>query len=348
MQFSDTVKSITREAIVPKVYDTVLNGNVGLLRLMGNAMDWGSGYRKDIIIKYQKSNVGGLVGLGGSLDTSRSNTRKKMQFEPKRRHKPVLMDDIEGQLNKGDEQVLELLATEMDSVAQDLLDESGDDLYGGTGAGEEFDSIDNAADDSTNYASYGGLARSTYDSLNGYLSTGVGTLALSDFSTAWNNVTIGSDRPTLALADVTSWTAYEGLLTPTVRAGYQTSGFPQVTRTGTVDSRRALGGEIGFDSVFYRGTPVVEDEKCPSGEVKLLNERYFHFHGVTIDGYENFNISEDANVEGPQAIPMPRGFNWSGLMKSPNQPASVGHFYVIGNYVAKDPRRAGSIEDITG
>lgn len=347
MNFTNTVTTITREVIVPKVYDTILKGNVGLLRTLGNAKAWTSGYRMDVPIKYQKSTVGGLVGLGGSLDTSRSETRVKMQFTPKRRHKPVLIDDIEQQLNKGDEQVLMLLATEMDSVAQDLLDDAGSDFYTGTGSGNNFDSIDNSADDATQYSTYGGLARATYSSLNGYLATAVGTLALSDFSSAHNSTKVGSDKATLMLADTTSWTAYEGLLQPVVRAGYEANGFPQVTRTGEISSRKALGGDIGFDSLYYRGTPLVEDEKCPSGEVKIINERYFNFYGIDIDDYEKINLSAE-NVDGPQSIPVPRGFNWSGLLRSTQQPAQVGHLYVIGNYVSKDPRRTGSVEGITG
>lgn len=347
MQFTDTVKTLTREVVVKKVYDTVLKGNVGVLRAMGNAMSWSTGYRFDTPVKFQKSTVGGLVGIGGTLDTSRSNTRVKMQFDPKRRHKPVLVDDVETELNKGDEQVLSLLATEMDSVAQDLMDEAGNDFYGGTGAGEEFDSILNASDDSTNFATYGSLARSTYSSLNGYLVTSIGTLALSELATAHSAVKFGTDNPTLGLADTTSWTAYEGLLQPVVRAGYQTNGFPQVSRTGMVESRRALGGEIGFDSIFYRGTPLVEDEKCPSGNIFLTNERYFHFHGINISDYEKVNMS-DNNIDGPQSVPSGRGFNWSGLLRSVNQPAQVGHLYLIGNYIAKDPRRNGNMQGITG
>lgn len=347
MQFTDTVKSVTRELIVPKVYDTILKGNVGLLRMMGNAKAWSSGFRMDVIAKFQKSTVGGLVGIGGSLDTSRSNTRVKMSFDPKRRHKPVVIDDVEAQLNKGDEQVLMLLATEMESIGQDLLDDAGNDLYQGTGAGEEFDSIANASDDATNYSSYGSLSRATYTSLKGYLATGTGTLALSDMSTASNATKIGSDKPSVILADVLSWTAYEALLLPTVRAGYEMSGYPQVTRTGTVSSQAALKGDAGFDAIWYRGSPVVEDEKCTSGEMQFLNEKYFQFHGVDIDDYEKINVSGD-NVDGPQNIPVPRGFNWSGLLRSVNQPAQVGHMYIIGNYVATDPRRQGSVKGITG
>lgn len=149
MTFSGTVSTVTREVIVPSVSDTVLEGNVGLMRLLGNSASWRSGYRMDVPVKYQKSSAGGIVEVGGSLDTSRSLTRIKMQFEPQRLHKPVVVDDIELAVNAGDERVLELLATEMDSLAQDLADDMGGYLYTGTGAsGSSFDSILNAADDS--------------------------------------------------------------------------------------------------------------------------------------------------------------------------------------------------------
>ena len=57
-----------------------------------------------------------------------------MQFEPQRLHKPVVVDDIELAVNEGDQRVLELLATEMDSIAQDMIDDLGSYFYTGTGA----------------------------------------------------------------------------------------------------------------------------------------------------------------------------------------------------------------------
>ena len=345
--FTDTVKDITREDIIPKVYDTILAGNVGTLRLMGNAEEWSTGFRKEVIYKFKKSTVGGLVGVGGTLDTTRQLTTVRGFFNPKRRHKPVVIDDIEATLNSGELQVLELLATQMSMISQDLLDDLGADFYEGTGSGENFDSILNSSDDSTNFSTYAGLSRSTFTSLKGYLATGIGTLALSDLSTFHNNVKIGGAKPSLILADVTSWTGYEGLLQPTVRAGYQTNGYPQVTRQGNQPSVAALRGDFGFDSIWYRGTPVVEDEKCTSGNMFALNELYFKFAGISLDGYEKININ-DAEVDGPQAAPIPRGINWSGLLRPTNQPAEVGHLYICGNYYSRDPRRTGNMQDITG
>lgn len=348
MQFSETVTSITRETIVKKVFDTVLTGNVGLFRTLGNAKSWKSGYRYDVPIKYQKSTTGGIVPVGGTLDTTRTANRTKMQFQPQRIHKPIVLDDIEITVNKGDEQILELLATEADSIAQDLADDLGGYFYTGTGAsGLSFDSILNAADDSTNYPTYGALARSTYTTIKGYYAATIGALALADLSTGYDAVQIGSEKPNLILTTPNIWSAYEALLQPTVRAGYQMSGYPQVGRTGGATSKDGLRGDIGFDSVYFRGTPVVADEKCTAQKLFFVNEKYFFFAGLDLDGYQKFNTSEN-NVDGPQAMPIPRGFNYSGLIRAANLPAEVGHLYYVGNFISTNPRMLGQLTGVTG
>ncbi len=337
---------MTREGIIPKCIDTILKGNVAVMRTLGNAISWGSGYQKEVIVKYQKSTAGGMVPVGGSLDTSRIVNRVRLIFYPKRRHMPTVLDDIEITVNEGDERIVDLLALEMDSNAQDLIDSLGTDLYTGSGSGEVFDSLVNAADDATAYSTYGTRARATYATINGYLATSVGTLALSDMSTMHNAIKIGSEKPTVMFADTTGWTAYEGLLTPVVKAGYDAMGFPQVTRTGEIPSRKALGGELGFDSIYYRGTPIVEDEKCTSGNMYGINEKYFNFYGIDIKGYQKINIKD--NIDGPQALPVPKGFNWTGLMESSTQPAQVGHMYIVGDFICSNPRTAGRMSGITG
>lgn len=349
MTFSEAVTTVTRETIVPMVTDTILKGNVFTLRTLGNSKSWRSGYEYDIPFKYKKSTEGGIVGIGGTLDTSRQETRSKMAFQPQRIHKPVVIDDIEAAVNQGDERVLELLATEMDSIAQDLIDDVGDNLYTGTGASVgSFDSILNAADDSTNFATYGNKARGTYTSLKGYYAATIGALALPDLSTGYDSVEIGGVGPSIIVSTPTVWSAYEALLQPTVRAGYQTSGFPQVTRTGVVSSVNTLtGGDIGFNALWYRGTPFVKDEKCTSQKLFMLNEKNFFWAGLELPGYEKVNTSA-TNVNGPQALPIPKGFNWSGMLRSTNQPAEVGHMYLVGNWMSDDPRRCGQLTGITG
>jgi len=319
------------------------------MRVLANAKSWSSGYRFDIPIKYQKSTAGGIVPVGGTLDTTRTVTRIKLAFEPQRIHKPVVVDDIEIAVNQGDERILELVATESDSIAQDLADDLGTYLYTGTSAASgaaSFDSILNAADDSTNFANYGAQARGTYATIKGYYVASVGALALADMSTAYDAVQIGSKRPSIIVGCPAQFTDYEALLQATVRAGYQMGGYPQVTPTGVVASRQGLRGDIGFDAVWYRGTPVVADEKCTTGKMFFVNEDTFFFAGMDLPGYKKFNTSE-ANIEGAQAMPIPRGFNWSGLLRSTTVPGQVGHLYYVGNFISSDPRRQGQMTGIT-
>jgi len=347
MKFSEVVTTLTRELIVPKVSDTVLRGNVGLLRTLGNSKPWRSGYELDFPVKFQKSTAGGIVPVGGTLDTSRTSTRIKIQFEPQRIHKPVVIDDIETAVNQGDERILELLSTEMDSIAQDLLDDFGSYLYTGTGAtGLSFDSLLNAADDSTNFGTYAGKSRTTYTTLKGYYAASIGALALSDLATGVNSTTFGSDKPTIMTTTQSIWTGYEALLQPTVKAGYQMNGYPQVSRTGTVPAQQALRGDIGFDSIFFRGIPMVQDQKCTAQKLFVYSENHFCFYGLDLPDYEKFNTGEK-NIDGPQALPIPKGFNWSGLIRSANQPAQVGHLYYVGNFVSDNPRFVGQLTDIT-
>lgn len=350
MTFSNVVTSVTRETIIPKVFDNILTGNVAIMRLFGNAEMWRSGYRLDIPIKTAKSTLGGVVGVADRLSTERESVRTKMQFNPKMITKPVVVADIEATLNKGDERVLELVAVESESMAHDLLDDFADQLYTGTGSGNNFDSLLNAADDGTNFTSYGSLSlRSGTGALDGYLATSVGTLALSDMSTAYNSVKVGGLRPSMALCNETVWTAYEGLLQPTVRAGYQINGLPQVTRTTVAQSANALRGEIGFDSLYYRGTPVVSDEKSPSQKMWWINERYFKFYAIDIkeDGYEQLQLS-NATHDGPVEGPLGRGFNFRVFQAPVDQLAKVAHVIVAGNFVCSMPRSAGQLQGITG
>lgn len=349
--FSATVTTITREEIIPSVSDTVLKGTPGLLRTLGNSKPWRSGFRLDVPVKYQKSTAGGIVPVGGTLDTTRSVTRVKMQFNPQRLHKPVVVDDLEVAVNQGDKRVLELVATEMASVGQDLVDDLAGYLFTGTGAsGSSFDSILNASDDSTNYTTYGSLSRSTYTTLKGYYAASIGALALSDFSTAADTVTIGVSKPNFALTTRAVFTAYEGLLQAGVQQNTTTSGYPQMTRTGTVPSTQGLGGDVGFSYLAYRGIPIVADEKCTSQKLFFVNEEHFAWYGVnmsSVEGYTNMNLN-DRTVKGPQAFPIPLGYNATEPLRSINQPAEVTHLYYVGNFVSDNPRFLGSLHGITG
>lgn len=352
MTFSEAVTSVTREFIVPRVYDTISKGTPTLMKLLQTAKPWKSGYRYDVIIKYQDSTNGGNTGVADKLDTDRQNVRTKMYFEPKMAYKPVVVANIETTLNMGDEQVVDLLEAEFDSQAQSLMQLMGSNLFTGSGVGNAWDSIANAADDGTNYSTYGALSRSTYPSIKGYYLGSAGALTLAKLATAYDAVKVGTDVPDMIITTKTLWSTYESLLTPTVRAGYMQSGYPRMNAYGMVSTTQGLAGQQGFDVLFFRSTPIVSDEQVPSGKLFLINSNFFGMKGITIkaDNMRVLNFKQN-NIGVPQGvpgrIPSTKGFNFRDLMSPVDQLAEVGHLIYAGDFISENPRLQGQMSGLT-
>ena len=346
MTFSEAVTSVTRSYIVPKSYDTVTKGSPVLMKLLQNAKKWRTGIAYEVIIKYQDSTNGGNTGIADKLDTDRQNVRTTMSFNPKMAYKPVVVANIEMTLNQGDEQVIDLLEVEFDSQAQSLMMVMAQNLWTGTGVGNSWDSMYNAADDSTNFSTYGGKSRSTYTTIKGYYLASAGATTLAKLATAYDAVQIGNDTPDLIATTKAIWSTYESLLTPTVRAGYTQNGYPKMNAFGMVPSTQALAGQAGFDTLFFRGTPVVKDEQIPSGKIFFMNSNFFGFKGINISGLKqvNFKKSNDGVPLGvPGRIPSTLGFNFRDMMSPVDQLAEVGHLIYAGNFISENPRLQGQM-----
>jgi len=346
MIFSEAVTSVTRNYIVPKVFDTVSKGSPVLMKLLQNAQPWKSGVAYDVIIKYQDSTNGGNTGIADKLDTDRQNTRTTMSFQPKMAYKPVVVANIETTLNEGDERVIDLLEAEFDSQAQSLMQVMATNLWSGTGVGNSWDSIYNAADDGTNFSTYGGLSRTTYVSLKGYYLASAGALTLAKMATAYDAVQIGNDSPDIIATTKALWSTYESLLQPTVRAGYTQNGYPKMNAFGMLPRAEGLAGQAGFDVLFFRGTPVVKDEQIPSGKMFFINTNFFGFKGINISGLKqvNFKKSNPGVPMGvPGRVPSTRGFNFRDMMSPVDQLAEVGHLIYAGNFISENPRLQGQM-----
>lgn len=346
MTFSEAVTSVTRSYIVPKSFDTISKGSPVLMKLLQNAKAWKTGIRYDVIIKYQDTTNGGNTGVADRLDTDRQNVRTTMNFNPKMAYKPIVVANIETTLNEGDERVIDLLEAEFDSQAQSLMQVMATNLWTGSGVGNSWDSIYNAADDATNFTTYGGLSRSTYTTIKGYYLASAGALTLAKMATAYDAVQIGNDTPDIIATTKALWSVYESLLTPTVRAGYTQNGYPKINAFGMVSGAQALAGNQGFDVLFFRGTPIVKDEQIPSGKMFLINSNYFGFKGINVSGLKqvNFKKKNDGVPLGiPGRIPSTRGFNFRDMMSPVDQLAEVGHLIYAGNFISENPRLQGQM-----
>ncbi len=351
MQFSSAVTTVTRTAIPKRVYDTVTLGTPGLMSFLRKGTEWTTGTKYEPVIKYQDSTNGGNTGIANQLDSDRQDVRTNMSFEPKQTYKPVVIANIEQKLNEGDERIVSLLEAEFDSQAQSLLNLMAQNLYTGNGTGNEWDSLFNAASDSTLFANYGGLSRSTYTSINGYYLASTGALTLAKMATAYDDVTVGMDEPDFMLTTKGLWSSYESLLTPTLRSSYEGFSFPNYDQYGMVTQKsQSMGATQGFRTVTYRGTPIARDEQIPSGRMHFVNTRAFHFHGIDLGGQEGFQSLnfKKSNKEGvpmgvPGNVPSAKGFNFRVLMSPVDQFAQVGYLLYTGDFVSENPRLLGTL-----
>jgi hypothetical protein len=360
MQFSEQVTSITRTYIVPELFSQVNVGSPFLLNTLSEAQEWSTGTAYEIVIKYAKSTNGGVTGIADQLDSDRQNNRTRMSFQPRAIYKPVLVATIEQHLNRGDERVLDLVATEMNSQAADLLEDLADQVYTGTGSGNNWSSIEMAADDGTNYPTYGSLSRTSYPSLDGYLLTNAGPVTLAKMATAYDATEKGTDSATGIFTTKALWSVYETLLTPTVHANYTAAGSQMASMTpdGIVMGKDGLSGTQGFRAVTYRGTPVMKDEHCPSGNMFFVNSKKdglaknFGYAAIDLSTEKEFSTVNFSTVEGSPdgtfgSRKAPRGFNFRDMMTPVDQLAEVGYLMFQGEFCAAEPRLQGRVAGFT-
>lgn len=348
MIFNQAVTTTTREYIIKKVYDQVTTGTPGLMTFLQKAKEWTTGTSYKFAIKYQDTTNGGNMGIADKLDTDRQNVRVQADFKLKAANKPVVVAIAETTANMGDEQIVNLLETEFDSQAQSLMTLLAQNLYTGNGTGNDWDSLKNAAADSTLFATYGSLSRTTYTVWSGYYLASAGALALAKLATADDAVTIGVDSPDLAFTTKAIWSTYESLLTASVRANFSTSGYPRMNAWGGVPSTPGNGGQQGFVYLTFRGTPIAKDEQVPSGQFYLVNSKGFGFVGFNYQDQNiitaNFKQTSDAVPSGvPGNVKSTRGFQFRKMMSPVDQLTTVGYLIYAGNFIATEPRLQGQL-----
>jgi len=314
---------------------------------LGNPKAW-SGETLKVPVKVSRDESQGSFDGYDTFSTTRQNNRKLMSFSPTGYYKSVVLSNLERAVNSGKAKVLDLIGVEMDSAQEDMMDGLGDQIYGdGTGnGGKDIDGLKASVDDGTVAATYGGLSRTTYTTLKSTRTNLAGNLTLSAMATMYNACSVGGDKPTLIVTTPTVWSYYETLLTPTVVANYDAGGFAQVTKDGVVANRGALKGEIGFDALYFRGTPIVKDQKCTAGYMYFLNEKYLNFYSLPHP--DNVLKSDSGNVEGYYNDSKPITMSWTGWKKPVNQDAIIGQFILYGQLINRNPNRSGVLLGITG
>ena len=157
------VLTTTQSKILPKVVDTILNGNVFATRMLSKASKW-NGERMKFPVKYAKNTTGSSFAGFDGLSVAATDNRVNLEFVPKFYQMTVALPLDEISVNATEEKVMDLVKLESASTAQDMADDIGTLFYStGTGNGsKDFLGLEAIVDDGTNAATYGTLARATY------------------------------------------------------------------------------------------------------------------------------------------------------------------------------------------
>lgn len=347
MAFTNRVLSTTQDKIIPKVVDTVLNSNVLLTRELSATKKW-KGETLKFPVKLTTNTTGtSFVGYD-TFSTAAVQTRNLLAFSPAFYQITVSLPLDELSVNAVDEtKVIDLIDVECTSTAQDMADSLGTIFYAdGTGNGSK-DPLGLAAlvDDGTTVSTIGGLTRSTNPTLKGTVTASSGVVSLSKLATLYTAITSGSVKPTLGLTTPTVFNLFESLLQPQERIVKSVSAMKGKGRLDKVSDEGMVGG-TGFTGLYYRGVPVLADEKCTSQAFIFVNEDYLDFYALPVAMTQpvKYKFNMDGN---DYNTPLGLGFSWSGFIKPTNSASVVGHIYLGGQFITNNPKRHGKLTGIT-
>lgn len=331
----------TNNKLLPKVVDTVLDSNVLFTRMVVRAAKW-SGRQIEKSVKISKNNLGGSFSGLDTFSTAQVDNRRKLAFDPKFQEIPVTVSLTELSTNQADKNMamVDLAAIELASSAEDMADDLGSIFYlDGTGnSSKDILGLAAIVDDGTNAATYGGLARASFSTLNSTVTASGGTLTLAKMATLHSAIMSGSVKPTLGICNETVWDLYEQLLQPQERINKEVSVSPKIN----------MGAGTGFTSLFYRGFPIIADEKATSQTLFFLNEKFLEFRALPMAMSQPVNFSV-TDIEGNDYTNVKGlGFSWSGWIMPANQASITGHIYLGGQFWSSNPKRHGKLTGITG
>jgi hypothetical protein len=340
------VTTTTQSKLMPKVVDTILNSNVFATRVLSKAQKW-NGERMKFPVKYSKNTTGSSFAGFDTLSTSATDNRVNLEFVPKFYQMTTALPLDELSANATEERVIDLAKLELNSTAQDMADDIGTLFYGtGTGnGGKDFLGLEAIVDDGTNAATFGGLARATYTTLKSTVTASSGTLSLAKMSTLYNAATSGSQKPTLGLCSETIFGLYEQLLQPQERIAKDVSMMKSsgnMAKAGT-----GMVGGTGFTGLYFKGFPILADEKATSGVLYFVNEDFIDWYALPMAMTEAVKFRSQ-DIEGNDYSEVTGlGFSWSGWIKPTNSASIVGHVYLGGELVSSNPKRHAKLTGIT-
>jgi len=298
----------------PEVVDNIFRGTpllFAMSRLGGTQpVDGGLGLVKNL--NYAKSTSGGSFSDYDILDTTPQNLETGAKYLDTSVYESVSISFQEEKRNQGRHVVFALWNQKITDASNTLRDRVGAMLTAAQpgAASKDINSLTEIIDevptaDPSRTDSIGGIGNAQTWWRN--KATAGGAFSIGDMTTMYNDVSDGSDFPTVLLTSDTIWEYYHNSQVGQIR--YQ-------------DTRIA---DAGFPTLQFMNAPIMwEPQIGNTDEIYFLNFKYLKFE--TYDGAD---------------------FVASEVVKPDNQAARVGQYLWMGQLTCNNRRRLGTLHGIT-
>lgn len=296
------------------------------------------------LIKYQKGIAGQSFNGYDQLQTAASQTRVKMVYTPKFFATNVSLPKTEIAIGRTVNAVIDLVAAEMKSRAEDCADSVGTlfQLTGQGNFGKDFLGLQAIVDDGSTVNTIGGLSRSTYPTLQSTVTSTGGTLTLAKIRSLYNSIADGDVEPNKIYTSYEVYGLMEKVLFPAVR--YNASS--EVRSEG-----ERLMVQSGLGEISWLGMGVKADRKIDTyntGNLFMLNMDFMKFYAMkNYPDAESIALGSSIIEGGQYDKTAPKGFFWTGFVDSYNAQAVNGQVILGGEFMTDNPRRSGRLTGIT-
>lgn len=318
----------TFDARLDQIYDGFFNTNPIFERLYqrdrvdpGTVIQFGGGAQIEIPILYNAPTAVSY-GTGDTADTTETEVVTMLQFAWKQAWVPINISGLKLAQNAGGSEtrffdLIEILA---ESAFNSLADKMGTMLFSdGAGNGsKDWDGLKNGVNVSGNYATYGGITRSSTagdagNAINGQVDATGGVMSKALLQKTFGNCTFNRAMPDVICCLQAQWNE----LWERVEAA----------------DRNAPGPlrDVGFNTIRFNGAEVVADSHVPSGTVWMLNTQYVKM--CFLNGHDFVRRSV-------------RDFTGNGFPVF-NQDMMVDQLIAYGNFAVPGPRYCGQIQNVT-
>ena len=355
----DNIITTTAQRVAPFVVDAVHGSSVLVGRGLANPKKWTMGQYETNPIQVSESSTGGFFSGMGTFDTSDVNTDVNLRWLSKGYYHNITLSIPDISLNATEAGIISLVKRKMDIARNATISNIGTALYG-VGAGDQFEGLDLQTDAGTYSSSYGTLSRTTYGSyINGQVTAAsAGVISFSVLGAQVDLCSAASstnESTNLILTTKTVWSLIEQIVEAKNRGNYSTKssngGWMVVspyTSTSEMISRDQLPvGQVGFDSYYFRGIPVVKDDKCPSGRVYTLNERYMKFVSLPLVDMKDISMAQEVTRGVYDEQPKATAFQLTDQRMPVNSLGKVQQIVAYGNFVNMNPKRSGVLTGVT-